>query len=90
MVWSVLPARSYRKVSKLPSGCSYAVARTEPHFIGQDAVDTIVEERNHPIEALDLVLSHRPPFDICDGHWHVSPVFRPPWRGSSTYTTGIP
>jgi len=30
----------------------------ETHFVGEDAVDTVIIEANHPIQTIDLIIAH--------------------------------
>lgn len=34
------------------------------HLIGEDSVDAVVVERDHPVETLDLVVSHLTSLDV--------------------------
>lgn len=39
---------------------------TDPyHFICEDTIDTVVVQRDHPVQTLNLVISHLTTLDIC-------------------------
>ena len=37
---------------------------SQPHFVGQNAVDAVFVERDHPIDTANLIITHLPACDV--------------------------
>jgi hypothetical protein len=37
----------------------------EAHLVGEDAVDSVLVQIDHPVETADLVVTHRPALNVC-------------------------
>lgn len=51
---------------------SMSAAGSKPsyHLVGQNPVDTVVVQADHPVETLDLIVSHLSALDVCScGNW---------------------